>query len=250
MELLNDALLSLAGADYAPLEAIVVTQQFLPAQISELESLIARYVWNEGSGGRVVNFASSELKDHRSALLNRGLDAANGRYVAFLDYDDYVYEHAYTTLINQLQRGSAGVAFGGCLYAHAMATVSGYKIIGKSNPWNRRGEEDFIHDNIFPIHTFVIDRDRVGAMLPRFNQDLTRLEDYEFLMRLRLITEFDLTCRSQVLAEYHLRVDGTNTVPMSNEPKDSPNSAAWNAARTAISPVRELLRKHLEKEHL
>jgi hypothetical protein len=244
---LSNALLSLAGAIYTPIEAIVVTQQFSPLQIQKVEELLARFVWKDSSRARVVNYANPEKKDHRSALLNIGFDAAQGRYLAILDYDDYVYEHAHSTLIEQLGRSSAAVAFGGCLITHSTRTTHGYKVVGKSNTWRKRNIHDFLRCNIFPIHTFVIDRARLGDKLPRFNENLSREEDYDFLIRLRFETEFDTTCRGQVLFEYPIRDDGTNTTMTENEHETSENRVVWAAARAIWEPSRKLLKKHLEK---
>ena len=246
LSFLSNALFSLAGAIYAPIEAIVVTQQFSPLQIQKVENLLARFVWKSSSCARTVNYVNPEKKDHRSALLNTGFDAAQGRYLAILDYDDFVYEHAYSTLIEQLGRSSAAVAFGGCIIAHSTRTMHGYKVVGKSNPWQKRTDNEFLRRNIFPSHTFVIDRERLDGRLPRFNEKLCREEDYDFLLRLRFETEFDTTCRGQVLFEYPIRDDGTNTTMTENEPETSENRAAWTAARATWEPVRQLLIKHLE----
>jgi hypothetical protein len=243
---LSNALFSIVGAIYAPIEAIVVTQQFSPLQIQKVEELIARFVWKDSSRARVVNYEKPQKGDHRSALINTGFDAAQGRYLAILDYDDFVYEHAYSTLIEQLGRSSAAVAFGGCIIAHSTRTAHGYKVVGKSNPWRKRDDDEFLRRNIYPIHTFVIDRARLGDKLPRFNEKICRGEDYDFLIRLRFETEFDTTCRGQVLFEYPIRDDGTNTTMTENEPETSDKKAMWTAARATWEPSRQLLKKHLE----
>ena len=48
----------------------------------------------------------------------RGGEVAEGRYLAFLDYDDVVYPHAYQVSISRLNESGKAVALGGCLIAH------------------------------------------------------------------------------------------------------------------------------------
>src|SRR5690242_18168092 len=96
---LSQAIFSAVESSYRPLEVLVVTQQFEVTQLRQIEQLLASFASDESCHLRTTNFQHPEKRDHRSALLNTGIAAAKGRYLAFLDYDDFVYGEAYSTLI-------------------------------------------------------------------------------------------------------------------------------------------------------
>jgi hypothetical protein len=234
----SQALFSLAGSTHQPLEPLIVTQQFTDLQLQTVRKLVDEFVWSDPSLPRIVNFTHPETRDHRSALLNLGLETGRGRYVAFLDYDDYVYEHAYETLIARLQECTSAVAMGGCIAAHIKPDSRGGLFTIKKEPkWNESSDEAFLGDNAFPIHSFVIDRSRLGNAMPKFNEGLTRLEDFEFLLRLRLVTTFDRRCQRQPLVEYTMQGEASGA-PGSTSPKDA---GEWEAARAVIEPLKELV---------
>ncbi len=245
---LSQAIFSLLHSDHRPLEVIVITQCFSPDQIKEVENLLARFSWDDACQMRVVNFSHPEKRDHRSALLNTGIATARGRYLAFLDYDDLVYPNAHSALIQQLRRGNAAAAFGGCILAHATPHGHAWKTTRKLPFWIEKKEQEFLQGNIFPIHSFVIDRLRLKGELPRFNENSCHMEDYEFLLQLRLLTRFDLTCWKQMLVEYVIRDDGSNTLFVEEKEATPAKKKAWQAAYNSLKPLREQVTHHVQAE--
>lgn len=235
MSQFDSALFSVAGSTYEPVETLIVTQEFSDAQVDCVRSIVEGFVWPGSSIHRVVNLTGAGPGDHRSALLNLGLREARGRYVAFLDYDDRVYEHAYETLIGRLRECSSAAAFGGCIAAHTEFLPNGEsRVASKTCEWEDCSDEAFLADNTFPIHSFVLDRARLGATLPRFNESLTRLEDFEFLLRLRMVTTFDRHYQRQPLVEYTIRAGTPRAAPFHSIEE----RRQWTAARAVIEPLK------------
>jgi len=247
LSFLSQAIFSAVQSSYRPLEVLVVTQQFEVSQLRRIEQLLASFASGESCRLRTVNFQHPERRDHRSALLNIGITAAKGRYLAFLDYDDFVYGEAYSTLIGQLRRSTAAAAFGGCVVAHAIPSAAGYKTVRKSQIWMDKQEDDFLKGNIFPIHSFVIDRSRLKEALPRFNENSCHMEDYEFLMHLRLVTAFDLTCWKQMLVEYVVRDDGSNTLFVEEDQATPAKLIAWRKSYATLGPLRRQVTEHVQR---
>ncbi|MEZ0257764.1 MAG: glycosyltransferase, partial [Chthoniobacter sp.] len=170
LDLLSRALLSLAGATWRKIEPVIVTQQFSEEQIGMVERLADRFVWEWGCRPAILNYRNPLPGDHRTALLNLGIETARGRYLAFLDYDDYVYEHAYETLIGQLRRSESAIAFGMCLATYAVPTEHGYRITHKDRAWAGKTVDDFLTENMFPPNSFVIDRSRLPEGVPLIDE--------------------------------------------------------------------------------
>ena len=76
-----------------------------------------------------------------SSARNHGLDLATGRYVCFIDSDDYVCEDYLEKLYTKAGL-KAELVFSGMNYFHA-GTVD-KRILQKDNCWNLNKEVDFI----------------------------------------------------------------------------------------------------------
>ena len=124
--------------------------------------MIDAYDWGVAGARPVIrNVWIGKAGDYRSRLVNEALDVSEGRYVAFLDYDDCVYECAYEHLIGRLRASGAAIAFGGIKRADVVPIGSSYFTQRKWAPYVGKTIADFLVDNCFPIHSFVIDKRRV-----------------------------------------------------------------------------------------
>ncbi len=159
---LDQALFSLATQHYPHVQLIVAVQNGDGQLLKRIETIIGKQPFvigrnilcvpegvnnlttrgsaSDAPSHLVLSVDVSEGLDGRSFLLNEGLKAAEGRYLAFLDYDDVVYPHAYEVLISRLNESGKAVALGGCLIAHQkfVAADQPYLIENKTLR-NRRG---------------------------------------------------------------------------------------------------------------
>ena len=243
MHLLGRMLLSLYGSSHELIQPVVVTQGFSAEDLQKVKNLLNDFIWSESVEPKVVNFEPLSKGDYRAALINLGIGSANGRFLALLDYDDYVYEHAYETLIKKLRSSRSAVAFGGCRASYAEATIHGYKQTFKDMPWSGKTLDDFLADNIFPPVSFVIDRTKVDPSVLHVDERLTRLEDYYLLLRLRAVSTFDMTYFETPLCEYIIRQDGTTTAQLGAGQDTLANQRCWEFSRKIITPLRLSLQK-------
>lgn len=200
---LDEALFSIALQTWTEIEVVVALQSDDEALRQQVLELIARQPWLCAPQVQALLVPVAPGVDGRSLLLNEGIRQARGRYLAFLDDDDCIYQHCYATLIAQLEAGGAAVATGGCRVA-VTRSVGGYPyIINKNRPYSwGRTREDLFRDNFLPIHSYVIDRARVAAADLWFDETLSMLEDYDFLLRLATKSRFDFTQRGVPVCEY------------------------------------------------
>src|SRR5437588_105189 len=85
---LTRCVFSLVSQSYRTLRIIIAAQRFTDDGLEATRAALAPLL--EGEDGvelAVVNWTEAEPVDARSVLLNLGVRAAEGRYLAYLDYD-------------------------------------------------------------------------------------------------------------------------------------------------------------------
>lgn len=221
LRFLEEALFSLAIQYWQDIEVIILLQNGSAEFRRSVLQMISNQPWDGTPQYQVIVVEVPAGTDGRSTLLNHGIERAAGRYLAFLDDDDIVYQHCYTTLIEQLSNSSATVAVGGCRTARVIKESDHWFVKIKEAPfvWGRT-RYDLFRDNFIPIHSYVIDRDRVNSSEVYFDDDFPPLEDYDFLLRLSAKYEFDFSKLNIFVCEY--RIHDANSIPYT---ADAPTEA-------------------------
>ena len=213
LNFLEEALFSLALQNWSDVEPIIVLQNGTDDLEQTVLNILDHQPWRVSPKHKIVTVQIPEGRDGRSVLLNRGIEQATGRYLSFLDDDDCVYQHGYTTLIRQLIESDRALAVGGCRRAQ-MGYENEHWFIYKKDKffdWGRT-RIDLFTENFVPIHSYVIDRARIGDFDLQFDESFTLLEDYEFLLRLCAAHEPDFTRLETPVCEYRIRLDGSNSI--------------------------------------
>lgn len=210
---LEEAVFSLAIQDWDDLEVIVMLQNGTEKLRLAVEAIIKNQPWPDAPCHKILIVPVGEGVDGRSVLLNQGIKHASGRYLAFLDDDDFVYQHGYATLIRQLVSRGCAIAVGGCRRAQIEYESGHWFVQSKDNffAWGR-SRLDLIRENFVPIHSYVIDRARLEDFDLYFDETFSILEDYEFLLRLCAKFEPDFSRFETPVCEYRIRLDGSNSI--------------------------------------
>jgi glycosyltransferase involved in cell wall biosynthesis len=146
-------------------------------------------------------------QDLRTRLLSIGYDRADGRYTAFLDYDDLWYDDALQKLIRLLEYTDAAIGFGTVNIVHYRQ--SGEEIIPLSTdqyPVRARCKMDLIRISCQPIHSFLIDRLKIHQNIC-FDTAVRRKEDYFFLLQIIAKSKCSFLDKDDVLGEYWIDID-------------------------------------------
>ena len=257
--LLEEALFSLSLQSWHDHETVIAIQNGDDDIVRDIREIVNRQPWPADPRYKILSVEIPPGVDGRSTLLTRGIAQAAGRYLAFLDDDDLVYQHGYTTLLQQLKESRCAIAVGGCRTAKVQNVAQSWYVQTKETPfaWGRT-RYDLLRDNFIPIHSYVIDRSRVDPGDLYFDDTLTLLEDYDFLLRLCAKYEFDFSKLETPVCEY--RIHGLNSIPYAADAAQEVRTSLLHAQQLInerkkrlqcslpVSEVVELLQKVIERE--
>ncbi|MBP6057752.1 MAG: PIG-L family deacetylase [Nitrosomonas sp.] len=169
---LSDTLDSIALQTYPNIEVVVVN-----AKGADHRKM------GEWCGHFPLHMISNDEPLQRSKAANRGLEAAKGSYLIFLDDDDWFLPHHVTQLAIELDRSES-----------AIAAYSAIQCINQSGDEIRRFEEDFDPiqlriDNFIPIHAVLFRRCVINKGV-RFDEALDICEDWDFWLQVLEHGEF------------------------------------------------------------
>jgi hypothetical protein len=212
---LDRAAFSVVGQTVRPVTAHVVVQRFGDEGVKAVRARLAPMFRDlDGAFLEVHDWRAPHPADGRSCLLNEGVRHAKRRYLSFLDYDDVLFPEAHALLRQRLETSGAAIAFGGV----EMMDVTPYddfvmprgKRVSALGGWTLM---DLFERNRAPVHSYVIDRERVATRDIHFDENLTWEEDYEFLLRACATYRVDLEAISTAIGYYNFKTDGSNSVP-------------------------------------
>lgn len=192
---LERCLFSLIGQEYRPMHIILALQRFSILELDLLRSRIAPLnAAMYASSITVLNWEHKTPEHAWPSLLNLGVKAATGRYLAFIDYDDVLYPEAYRLLVTQLETSGADIAFAKIRTLQVEAYDSFYfpRLVLPSLAGS--GLSDLFQRNFSPLHSFVIDRTKIPGEVLFFEPDLVVDEGYDLILRLcaHFVSDFSL----------------------------------------------------------
>lgn len=169
---LQQALHSIADQDYPHIQIVLVD-----ARGDDTLDIGA-------AGERAVQLVTTGQPLSRSAAANAGLGAAAGRFIQFLDDDDWLSPSHVSQLVAALE-GNEGI---GAAYSSAQKTNA------TGDSFGYVFEQDFdpillMRDNYIPIHALLFDRELLKNGC-RFDEAFDIYEDWDFWLQLSQHTRF------------------------------------------------------------
>lgn len=221
LEKLEAALQSLHAQIDCSVTPIIVCQRFTKEQIQEVQNAVQKHwYFRHHREAHVLNYENGLSNDARSELINEGMKShieSGNRFLAFLDHDDLIYSHAYSLLATELTNTGTAFAFASVEVADSIYMNNFDFIYNTRMPFNGKNKVDLLHDNFCPIHSYLIDSSKIAKEDLAFKEDLTRTEDYEFLLRVAGKLPCSFSKLGTKIGTYIMRQDGSNSTPtMSN----------------------------------
>lgn len=211
---LERCMFSLIGQRYRPLRIVLVTQRFTSDEQHRVRAVLAPLLALPEAPELVLcDWAHRDPPDARTELLNMGLQAATGRYIAFLDYDDTLFPEAYELLISRLHDSAASIAFASVRTVSADVHADFVHVSRHVRaPFGGTGLKDLFQGNFCPIHSYLIDRSNLPDELLRFDTSLVWEEDYDLLLRLCASATSDFKALHHVVGDYYFKTDDSNSI--------------------------------------
>nr|WP_222533341.1 glycosyltransferase [Azospirillum sp. 412522] len=232
---LERCVFSLVGQQYRPLHIHIVVQRFSDEERLATEAALAPMLRFPGAPRLTVHPWNEEgVVDARSHLLNHGIRVAQGRYLAFLDYDDLLFPEAYELLVGRLRTTGAAIAFASVEMMSVDVADGLFHMVGRAHaPFWGRTLLNLLEGNFCPIHSYVIDRSRVDDGILAIDPALTIEEDYDLLLRLCARHPSDFELIGTPIGYYVFKTDGSNTVGVSGG-IDGEKLVVYKAVRKAM----------------
>jgi len=169
---LQEALRSISSQDYPNIEIVLIDA----AGQNSLDTTSA--------GELPLEIVTTGVALSRSQAANAGLEAAHGKYIQFLDDDDWIASNHVSQLVSALENNKEISA----------AYSSTQKTSATGEPLDYLFKEEFdpillMRDNYIPIHAILFDSALLEAGC-RFDEAFDIYEDWDFWLQLSQHTNF------------------------------------------------------------
>jgi len=208
---LNNALNSLVAQTYENISVLLMIHNDNENIIKETFSFLKPYQ-------EMIDIKPIVVRDkqgNRAYPLNVALKNLDCEYISFLDDDDVYYPNMGSTLIKALEDNKKTFALGRSINVieRLETNITGeeylYTVSKAKRPYQEFSKPLLLLENFIPFNTFILKTSLLDNV--KFNEEMTYLEDWDFLKRLILKEKFSIIQLDTPVSEYKRRNDITDT---------------------------------------
>ena len=194
--LLEDAILSICNQSFQNIEIVVVNDggDDVSKVCEKFKDVSIHYIEHDRNKGL-------------AAARNTGINAAKGKYIAYLDDDDIFYPNHIETLIQLLEDTEYKVAYSDSYRAHFKIENGNYILTNKDLPYSFDFDpKRILVENYVPVLCFIHEKaciDEIGF----FDENLSSHEDWDLWIRMSRIYNF--LHIKKITSEFSWRTDGS-----------------------------------------
>jgi len=214
-DFLSRSLESVYSQDYEKIEIIVVNDNGV-----DVLSVIDHFRNLPAIDGleRKVEYVVNSRSLFRAAAANVGLSVATGKYIGFLDDDDYFMNNHVSTHVEAMKRSGKMASVSSAL--ESIEKFDGKIFIEKERhyifPRQINKLAFFFFENFFPFNSVMFRKDVIDKV-GRFDENIFVLEDWDFLIR--LMANYDFHRIEATTAVFTTRSDNSNIRKSSKDDK-------------------------------
>jgi hypothetical protein len=224
---------------------VIATQGFKKADLIEVQRHAEKGLDGSGFSYEILNISNRSNRDLRSKLLNKILDLHYekkwGPYLAFIDFDDIWFSHALETLIEPLKSGNFAMSYADIHCADVYYDKGQVYLRGIRDHFkiSQKVKRNLQRENFLPLHSYLFHTDRIDRELLRYDENLTRLEDYDVLLRVARSLPISGLQRESLIGLYNFYTFrsgfGNSTENIFNVTEKTNASEGWTKSLPTIS---------------
>ena len=196
-EMLKEALMSILSQTYQDFEIIVV---------NDAGEDVKEVIDSLNSEGKIIYLQHEENKGLPAAR-DTGLNAAKGKYIAYLDDDDIYYPNHLETLVGFLEDNDYKAAYSDSYHVFQEWITDRYVTVAKKVLYSQDFDrKKLLISNYFPVIN-VVHRKDILEEAGLFDETLGAHEDWD--LWIRISQQCDFHHIKTVTAEVRVRSDGT-----------------------------------------
>ena len=223
---------------------ILALQGFSKADRVRVRALCRNALTAPGVSHEIYNVPNPGNRDLRACLLNRICDAhyarGQGPYLAFIDFDDIWFQTALSTLVDGLNTGDAALSYADihCADLYHDAGQIYLRDIRDNFRISGQSKRSLLSGNFLPLHSYMFHTGRVARDLLRYDETLTRLEDYDVLLGIAANHAFSGIYRKRLIGLYNFYTlrngMGNSSVNIFAPGQDRRDTSDWRASERRI----------------
>ncbi|NLO20007.1 MAG: glycosyltransferase, partial [Ignavibacteria bacterium] len=205
---LKRAIQSVLDQTYYNIEIIVVNDGGDEKLIDLINSIDAK-------GSNIV-YLRNEKNIKLAATRNVGLKAAQGKYVCYLDDDDFFYPNHIETLLRALENSDYKIAYTDAYRAFQEKIGDEYITLKRDVPYSKDFDYDeILVGNFIPVLCVMHEKSCLDEVRGGFDENMHSHEDLE--LWLRLSRKFKFLHIKKITCEYVWRTDGSTMTSSQRE---------------------------------